>query len=194
MKKVFIKKVHYLFFISTSLIAINILLIAIALSQYYGFTGSKLQKFNILNKTLDLTTLLAVEHITNDPYFENKDHGIVMELNPLGSDSIDFVYSFYDNCYDISEKYLSRSNKRVIGYTKKEGVDIIIVTNIQYYLGVWNMLSNYITPQNEIKIFNYIYYSNNIAKEWYRLGNYEPWFWHFKYYNGIIYDKYRARR
>lgn len=165
-------------------------MIAVAVTHSYGFVGSRLREFKIINKTLDTTTNYVVNAVVNG----HTNETVMLEIVILDNDSVDFKYSFYSDKKQISDMSILIDSKRVIGYMIRRSVEIIVVTDGDNMIYSDNKLASFITPTNRTRYFDYIYYSDKYPKLWNLDLVYCPIYWHFKYYNGKIYAKYMMRK
>ena len=142
--------------------------------------GSILPEYSISNNCLDSITSLVFKE--NKAKILENETTVVLQLNVLENDTIDFVFSFHENEDDIRTKLIALNNKRIVGYLQKDSKDILILTNIDYFRDL-EVLKEFISAGNESKRFKYLYYAPTpIDLE----SMYEPLFWHFKYKNGIV--------
>lgn len=137
-----------------------------------------LDRFAITDSTLS--------HIINDIYelydhIGQADKIIVLELNTQ-NDLYYFSFSLQEK-EKISEKYIFRDNKRVVGYVKNRNAVILILTNINSRENFIELYSHLLMPLKETRKFEYISYSNSHyfyndnskAITWYNNGQmYEP--------------------
>ena len=152
MERAYILKHNCFTFISMTLIIVNILMIAVAWTHSYGFVGSRLREFNIINNTLDSTTNYVVNAVVNGQTNET----VMMELVLLDNDTVDFKYSFYSDKKRISDWAILINSKRVIGYIIRRGVEIIIVTDGNNMIYSDNKLADYINQIRHVISIIYI--------------------------------------
>ena len=142
--------------------------------------GSILPEYSISNNCLDSITSLVFKE--NKAKLRKNEMTVVLQLNVLENDTIDFVYSFHENEDDIRTKLIALNNKRIVGYLHKDSKDVLILTNIDYFRDL-EVLKEFISAGTESKRFRYLYYTPT-PLDFESL--YEPLFWHFKYKNGVV--------
>lgn len=142
--------------------------------------GSILPEYSISNNYLDSITSLVFKE--NKAKLRKNEMTVVLQLNVLENDTIDFVYSFQENEEDIRTKLIALSNRRIVGYLHKESKDVLILTNIDYFRDL-EVLKEFISAGTESKRFRYLYYTPT-PLDFESL--FDPLFWHFKYKNGVV--------
>ncbi len=141
--------------------------------------GSILPEYRISDSCLDSVTSVVLK----DSKVAESNKTVVLELDVLENDTIDFVYSFHDDVDNIRTKLIGLSNKRVLGFTTKNDIEILLLTNVNSYYGL-RKLKHLLTPGTEEKRFTYLYYAPVRSLEFDSM--YEPTCWHFKYKDGIV--------
>ena len=141
--------------------------------------GSILVKYRISDNCLDSVTSVVLK----DTKVAESNKTVVLELNVLENDTIDFVYSFHDDVDNIRTKLIGLTNKRVLGYTVKNDIEILLLTNVNSYYDL-RKLKHLLTPGTEEKRFTYLYYAPVRSLDFDSM--YEPTCWHFKYKDGIV--------
>lgn len=165
----------------------NLLIIAFILCIQMSCISKKeigvtlLPEYRIKNHCLDSITALVIKE-SNILHKESKEI-MVLELNEIDNDTIDFVYSFHASFDVLRDDFIELNNKRVIGYTNKEALDIVILTNINSYIEL-KRLKEFITPCSKTKEYENLYYSPPLGLDIESM--YEPLLWHFKYKNGVV--------
>ena len=141
--------------------------------------GSILPEYRISDSCLDSVTSVVLK----DSKVAESNKTVVLELNVLENDTIDFVYSFHDDVDNIRTKLIGLTNKRVLGFTTKNDIEILLLTNINSYHDLCK-LKCLLTPGTEEKRFVYLYYAPVRHLDFDSM--YEPTCWHFKYKDGIV--------
>lgn len=143
--------------------------------------GSLLPEYQISGKCLDSITTTVLMH--NNQKITNGYKNIVLEMNRLDSDTLEFVFSFHESEDRVRNYFIEIKNKRIIGFIDKDSLDILIVSNINDYYDL-NILKGLISVQPRKKRFEYLYLSPMSGFDFETM--YEPLCWHFKYANDEI--------
>lgn len=155
--------------------------ITISCTQKKETEVTLLPEYKITNNKLDSIT----EFVINKSHVLHEDHKriMVLELNEIGNDTIDFVYSFHESFDALRCCFIELHNKRVVGYINKDSLDIIILTNIDHYDEL-KKLKTFISLTSNKKEYVKLYRSPLFGLDIESM--YEPLCWHFKYKNGVV--------
>lgn len=143
--------------------------------------GSLLPEYRISNACLDSITTTVLMH--NNQKITNGYKNVVLELNKLDCDTLEFVFSFHESEERLRNYFIEIKNKRVIGFIGKDSLDILIISNINNYYDL-NILKGLISAQPRKKRFEYLFFSPISGFDFETM--YEPLCWHFKYVNDEI--------
>lgn len=149
--------------------------------------ASVLQEFSIIDSKVDSVTKLVIRELY--PPKRRVDETMALGFNLMKNDTIDLMYSFhYRKDNELSNVFIPINNKRVVGYVTIEGVDIILLSNINKWTDLTKTLSKMIKPASNSKVFDNVVYSNYTYKRYwnYEIIGYEPLCWHFKYKDGVV--------
>lgn len=96
------------------------------------------------------------------PILNSEEQKQIMTLNLSHKDSVLlFIFSLRDK-NELMNKYVYRENKRVVGYTKAEDKDIILLSDIDYLPELGYLFGRFIHPIGKSKAFNYMKYPCNL--------------------------------
>ena len=143
--------------------------------------GSLLPEYQISNACLDSITTTVLIH--NNQTISDGYKNVVLELNKLDSDTLEFVFSFHESEECLRNYFIEMQNMRVIGYIGKDSLDILIVSNINDYYDL-KILKRLISVQPGKKRFEDLFFSPISGFDFETM--YEPLCWHFKYANDEI--------
>ena len=159
-----------------------ILLVLTACSSGHS-VDNRLEHFEIIDKKLDSVT---VDYITKGINKKKPRDSLFLGLSlNLKNDTIVFEYTLYPDLHDVKYYNVLVKNRRVIGYTQKGDMVILLFSDINNYNDMMFILSKLIKPTKkyrEIDLHNeYIKY-----EEWnggYIIDKQRVWFY---YYQGQI--------
>lgn len=123
--------------------------------------GMVLTKFEIIDSRINEILDTAISDFIPNPY-PNED---VFILEAIKLDTMSVFITSLLNKKTISEMYIFRNNKRILGYTERHGHDIILLTTTQKFYDVEANYSNYIVPTDSSRFFDYIYFPNNMYND-----------------------------
>lgn len=152
-------------------------------------TESILQQFSIIDSQVDSVTRMVIHEAYSPSRQTTED--MALGINRIENDTIELMYSFHDKKdNELSNEFIPINNKRVLGYINIDGIDIILLSNINDFNELREFLSKIISPTSKRKAFCKLKYSNSLYdKSTWEYGTmYEPLCWHFKYKNGVVSD------
>lgn len=176
MEKAYIKKQ-----ISKLYLIALVLCIQVSCAQTNGNVKTVLPEYKINNHMLDSITEFVINK--SNVLHEEQKKIMVLELNEIGNDTIDFVYSFHESFDALRCCFIELHNKRVVGYINKDSLDIIILTNIDHYDEL-KKLKSFLSLSSNKKVYDKLYRSPIFGLDIEFM--YEPLCWHFKYKNGVV--------
>lgn len=155
--------------------------------EYENIHASVLLEFSVIDSKVDSVTTYMIHELYTKKY-QSKET-MALEINLIKKDTIELVYSFHDRKNnELGDKFIPINNKRVIGYINTEGVDIVLLSNINEMEDLTKTLSKIIKPTSNSKAFVNLVYSDSFYKKYwnYEMIGYEPLCWHFKYKDGVV--------
>ena len=145
---------------------------------------SELQGFSIIDGKVDSVTKMVIHELY--PEEKRTEETMVLELNDL-NDTLEMVYSFHKDKERLNRRFISLANKRVLGYTKYGEINILLLTNINYFDKVVSKLSPIIKPlKGQTQKNDFVIHDCEQYSHWDDGFMYEPLCWHFKYKDGVV--------
>ena len=114
-------------------------------------TDYRLTKFEFIDKKLDSLTVEFTEGINKKISRDSMFVGLSLNLK---NDTIVFEYSMYTDIYAAKKYNVLAENRRVIGYTEKGNVNILLFSDINNYNDMIYTLSKLIKPTKEYRIID----------------------------------------
>lgn len=153
-------------------------------SKRYGFT---LQNFNVVNSQLD-SIIRGIKDSTH--ILKQKESVIVLVLR-VNDSKPEFCFTSTEK-EEVSEMYIYKNNRRIVGYIDN-GKDrpIIVLSTISNKYDFESTFYDFLTPTNEKKYFEYIYFPENqysIMKDGkgYPPSFFDPYFYYYRYQDNKI--------
>lgn len=118
-----------------------------------NLSDHRLTNFEIIDSKLDSVTEEIITSLSLNKKLHKDSLYVGLSLNQK-KDTIVFEYSLYNDIDDVKTYNVIAENRRVIGYTQKNDINIILFSDINRYNEMMYTLKKFIKPTTKYKKFD----------------------------------------